>query len=121
MKPTVERPARGWLEENQALLMREVRRVASALDAHAGHERPTVDEDRDAYAGSALESVVAGFGLSDFERDILLLCAGIELDARFPALCAAAQADAGRPYPSFGLALAALAGAHWSALKRDPQ
>ncbi len=97
--------------------MRQVRRVAAALDAHSGHEPPTKHAELPtSEAGSALESVVAGFGLSDFERDILLMCAGVELDARFPALCAAAQGDLARPYPSFGLALAAFANAHWSAI-----
>ena len=47
---------------------------------------------------------------------MLLLCAGMELKGEFAQLCAAAQGDLNRPYPSFGLALAALPGAHWSAL-----
>jgi AAA+ superfamily predicted ATPase len=47
---------------------------------------------------------------------VLLLCAGTELDSTFSAQCAAAQGDARRPYPTLGLALAALPEAHWSAL-----
>jgi hypothetical protein len=54
--------------------------------------------------------------LSPFERDLLLLCAGVELDSTFAALCANAQGDPRRDYPTFGLALAALPEAHWSAL-----
>lgn len=67
-------------------------------------------------APAALDTLCAAFGLSDFERDLLLLCAGVELDASFGPLLAEAQADPGRPCPTFGLALAALPGAHWSAL-----
>jgi hypothetical protein len=53
------------------------------------------------------------FGLSQFENDILLMCAGIELDADCAA--AVARVQGGAP-PSFGLALAVLPDAHWSAL-----
>jgi hypothetical protein len=64
----------------------------------------------------ALVSLVAAFRLSPFERDVLLLCAGIELDAGFAAACGRAQGDGQRTHPTFSLALAALPGAHWSAL-----
>jgi hypothetical protein len=64
----------------------------------------------------ALAQVARQFGLSPFERDLLLLCAGIELDAEIAALCAAVQGDPSRPWPSFGLALSTLQAPHWSAL-----
>jgi ATP-dependent 26S proteasome regulatory subunit len=51
----------------------------------------------------ALDRIRTAFGLTPFERDTLLLCAAVELDPGFPR-------------PTFGLALAALPGAHWSAL-----
>jgi hypothetical protein len=63
-----------------------------------------------------LDTLCATFGLSSFERNLLLLCAGIELDSTFAPLCAAAQGEADRTFPTFSLALAALPGAHWSAL-----
>ena len=63
----------------------------------------------------ALQTLSASFGLSAFERDLLLLCAGPELDSAFHALCAAADREK-RSSPTFGLALAVLPGAHWSAL-----
>jgi hypothetical protein len=58
----------------------------------------------------------AAFGLSEFERSIVLLCAAVELDSSFAGLCATAQGDAARQYPTFSLALAALDQPHWSAL-----
>jgi ATPase family associated with various cellular activities (AAA) len=64
----------------------------------------------------ALETLCVTFGLSTFERNLLLLCAGMELDSTFAAHCAAAQDDPQHGYPTFGLALAALPEAHWSAL-----
>lgn len=62
--------------------------------------------------GAALERVTERFALSSFERDVLLLCAGVELDAGFRR---AARAVAGGD-PTFGFALAALPDAHWSAI-----
>ena len=71
------------------------------------------------------------FQLSDFERDVLLLCAGIELDGQLAALCASVQGYPGQKSgeqidysasamcPTFGLALAALPRAHWDALSPD--
>jgi hypothetical protein len=64
----------------------------------------------------ALERICSIFSLSSFERMLLLLCAGMELDSSFASLCAVAQGDDRRAYPTFSLALAALPGAHWSAL-----
>ncbi|RIK39886.1 MAG: ATPase [Chloroflexi bacterium] len=65
-----------------------------------------------------LDRLRVAFGLSQFEADILLLCAAQELDGSFSSLLAGMRAD-NRPAPSFGLALAALPGAHWSALTPD--
>jgi hypothetical protein len=56
------------------------------------------------------------FGLSAFEMDILLLCAGAALDQRFQPLLARLQPEL--PVPTFGLAAAVLEEPHWSALSR---
>ena len=58
----------------------------------------------------SLDILCSAFGMTSFERDILLLCAGIELESDFSSLCASAQGDHARRYPTFGLALAAPAG-----------
>ncbi|MEU6027902.1 ATP-binding protein [Streptomyces tauricus] len=63
-----------------------------------------------------LDALVGCFGLSPFERDLVLLTAACELDATTAARCAAASGDPERAYPTFALALAALAEPHWSAL-----
>lgn len=59
------------------------------------------------------------FCLSRFEQDILLLCAGMELDTRIPALCARVQGAAGRSYPTFALSLALFDDPRWDALSPD--
>ncbi|MHC5732717.1 MAG: ATP-binding protein, partial [Nostoc sp.] len=59
------------------------------------------------------------FKLSEFEFYILVFCAAIELDSRFPGLCTKAHNDENYYYPTFGLALRALPNPHWSALAPD--
>ncbi|RUS92869.1 ATPase [Dulcicalothrix desertica PCC 7102] len=77
--------------------------------------RNLIDHSITSSEPSALDRLCATFGLSDFERNLLLLCAGVELDASFPILCAAACGNAQRTYPTFGLAMTVLQGMHWGA------
>lgn len=63
-----------------------------------------------------LTALASCFGLTPFERDLVLLTAAHELDPTTAARCAAASGDPERAYPTFSLALAALAEPHWSAL-----
>ncbi|MFI9586059.1 AAA family ATPase [Streptomyces sp. NPDC052236] len=65
---------------------------------------------------ATLDALVACFGLSPFERDVVLLAAAAELDPTAAGRCAAASGDPDRAHPTFSLALAALADPHWSAL-----
>src|SRR5260370_1615627 len=67
-------------------------------------------------APAALDHLIQVFGLSPFERDVLLLCAGMELDGSFASLCATAQGGVRRNYATLSLALGALPQAHWTAL-----
>jgi hypothetical protein len=119
-----------WHEANQRALMAALATVRASLERHVErkqgneplekHPEPspsTQQEKPDAKStNSALDSLCAAFGLSSFEREVLLLCAGSELDSTFAARCAAGQGDARRLYPTFSLALAALPEAHWSAM-----
>ena len=63
-------------------------------------------------APSALERVCKMFRLSFFERDLLLLCAGMELNGDFVKLCATINGDSQRAYLTLSLALAALPHVH---------
>jgi hypothetical protein len=67
----------------------------------------------------ALEILTRTFGLSGFERQVLLLCAARDLDTRIDDRCAYTQADATRRFPTFALALAALEDPLWDALSPD--
>lgn len=112
-----------WAEANQRYLMAALGVVCQTLARHASEEhapdtaRQALEEAAaDMPSPSALDILCTRFGLSAFERDVLLLCAGIELDSSFAAECARAQGDPARAWPTFSLALAALPTAHWSAL-----
>jgi hypothetical protein len=95
-----------YLENSQAALCRELDRVYDALTG-PGKTATVVHTSE----SENLERLVRTFGLSPFERDILLMCAGVELESRFATACGAE--------PTFSLAFAMLPGAHWSAINRD--
>lgn len=120
-----------WLELNQHYLMTALSEVRQWLELHlerlrqSGQDQrdavPNVDAELKAIAAKmqdppAIEQLSAVFGLTPFERQILLLCAGVELDARVAALCATIQEDPRHAYATFGLALDAFPASHWSAL-----
>ena len=122
-------PDMTWHNGNQRHLMTALGDVRSLLERYVANLSMTgagqvgaVPVQPDTHAGPdeaapapALETLCNVFGLSSFERHILLLCAGVELDGSFASLCAAAHGDS-RLYPDFSLALAAFPDAHWSAL-----
>ena len=58
-------------------------------------------------------------GLSRFELELLLLCCAMELDAGVALLCARAQADATRTYPTFALAIALFDAPAWDSLSPE--
>ena len=119
-----------WSGANQRHLMAAVAVVRARLEAHAAKVRGEspgaggVEAAEQALqaanaampAPAALDTMCSRFGLSPFERDVLLLCAGLELNGSLAAACAAAQGDAQKRHATFSLALAALPEPHWSAL-----
>ena len=110
-----------WQAFNQQYLSAALSRMRARLRRHAYHEEPDDAGEPSASAAdtgqaAALETLCRIFGLTPFERDLLLLCAGVELDSSFADLCAEVQQSSNRRLPTFSLALATLPDAHWSAL-----
>jgi len=135
-----------WHEANQCYLMARLHLVRQALEFHAesgparfrsvsqsesGTEQQPASSGEANFAEaqrlidqaaaalpaqSALDRMIEAFSLSPFERDLLLLCAGMELDGSFASLCGNAQGDAHANFATLSLALAALPEAHWTAL-----
>jgi hypothetical protein len=105
--------AEDWAQANQHNLMEELARLGRLLRREPDEETSATD------SSSALDALSTLFGLTSFERRIVLLCAGMELDGDFANSCAAAPGSGGNPWPSFGLALAAFPDAHWDALANN--
>lgn len=120
--------AHTWEEANQICLMAELAEVRARLekllarpkvpDAPGAAVPPVTPEEVRSTMTTppALETLCATFGLTPFERQILLMCAGAELDSRFASLYLAANKETRSTLPTFSLALAAGENAHWSAL-----
>jgi AAA+ superfamily predicted ATPase len=126
-----------WLVGNQAYLLAELGRVKRSLSIYLARLQAPADGDalqklaaeerdflREHESGllvirrsmpgpPALALLCETCELSPFERDVLLLCAGVELDVSFAAACSQVI---GRPLPTFSLALTVLPDAHWSSL-----
>lgn len=64
----------------------------------------------------ALLMLAERFGLSEFERDTLFLCAALEFDPALDALIGRCQGHPSRNYATFGLALSAFEDPCWDAL-----
>jgi hypothetical protein len=113
-----------WLAGNQAYLLAELGRVKRSLAIYLARLQAPAPADGDAAAKlaaeeqaflhehesglaairrgmpgpSALALLCETFELSPFERDVLLLCAGVELDVSFAAACSQVI---GRPLPTW--------------------
>ncbi|MEJ8822328.1 ATP-binding protein [Variovorax humicola] len=118
--PTQSSPQQvSWLDANQRVMVAEFARLKQRL-GDAGDAQALEEAAQSALAAmpspAAIDVLADFFGLSAFERDVLLLCAGVEMDARLATLCENASPEPRRPGATFGLALATLAQPHWSAL-----
>jgi hypothetical protein len=118
--PAREKPPRsrwrGWLTR----LGVGSGKVASIAETPAPRPAPMSPPAQDPNAPvSALTMLSQQLGLSNFERQTLLMCAAMEFDTGFGALCARAQKDPGLNGPTFGLALAALDKPAWDAMSPE--
>jgi ATPase family associated with various cellular activities (AAA) len=103
-----------WEKQNQDYLAN----AFAALSARVGGDPqpvPPVNSDAEMDPPPAIDKLAATFGLSSFERGLLLLLAGIEMEPELAEKCAQA---AGRQHggATFSLAMSVLPDAHWSAL-----
>lgn len=64
----------------------------------------------------ALSLLASHLGLAEFDRNVLALCAAVELDTRIAGFCAKAQDNPNKPYPTFALAFALFYDPDWNAL-----
>ena len=109
-----------WSECNQQWLIATIGRLRARMEMQA----PKADvpgciaAEGDLGFVPALIHCAQVFGLSSFERELLLLVAGLELDSGLRAAVAALN-DGGSPRATYGLALGLLTQPHWDALSPD--
>ncbi|MGP1383377.1 MAG: ATP-binding protein [Thainema sp.] len=127
-----------WQQASRHDLMIAIADLRSRLDAHIQLQADSNDPDQPATAtkplsklapesdnvtsqsaqasSSALQQLCQVFRLSPFERNILVLCAGMEFVGEWGSLCAAAQGNPNWNYPTFGLAHILFESANWQGL-----
>lgn len=117
-----------WLTANQSYLQASFAIIKRHLERCVEGEGGQLDSGDDKLAElenqyerarqelsqqAPLDTLCSVFGLTEAERDIIILCAGAELDTQIVDLCTAIQ---GVPSPTFGLVLRALPSASWGPL-----
>jgi len=115
-----------WFSENQRYLRASLGVIRAVLDRRLASASALVRDDsapaaidragKNMKGVPALENLVAIFELSSFERMVLLMCAGVELDPSFAESFASLNNDTRRRYPTFGMALDLFADGHWTSL-----
>ena len=108
-------PAMDWVAQNQGRLVQEF----AALHRRFGDAEPqpiAAPGGEPMTPPAAIDTLAGIFQLSRFERELLLLCAGVEMDSTLAARCAEASGRPQRDAVTFSLAMAVLADPHWSAL-----
>jgi AAA+ superfamily predicted ATPase len=113
-----------WIEQNQKFLVASINQIKGLLKEYiAGFsDKSTISFEQIPFPEEnmvhppAIQAICNLFNLTPFERSVLLLCAGVELDGEVAQLCSNAQRNPRWSYPTFGLALAAFPNADWSAL-----
>jgi hypothetical protein len=111
-----------WLKQSQQDLFSAIAKIRSTLEQKIATkkgeilEEPVASNLLNRQLDSHLQRLCENFSLSDFERDVLLLCAGMEFDPNWGMLCAEIANDPKLAYPTFSLAMSLLDHADWSAL-----
>jgi len=81
---------------------------------------PTADKtSEEPQMSPALPMLSRRLGMTRFEEQLLLLCCAVELDPGISPLCARAQDDPARTYPTFALAFSIFENPEWEALSPE--
>jgi hypothetical protein len=105
-----------YAEANREHLLAEFARLRSLLSGDSESSSRIAAAPWDLEHPPAIDTLTAIFDLSPFERDLLLLCAGAEMEANLSELCGRLTGKPQRNCPTFGLAMSLLPNPDWSAL-----
>jgi AAA+ superfamily predicted ATPase len=87
--------------------------------AHLPPQKPIEASLKRLNPPAAIDQLCDLFGLSNFERSIILLCAGVELQDEFATVLATCSNGLQSSSPTFNLALKHFPESHWSALTSE--
>lgn len=104
-----------WLAVRERLLPANKETSTEKIEVE-DFEREALNIAETMSAAPALDRLCREFNLSPFERDVLLLCAGVELDPEFTQICSQRPEHQHLLNPNFHLALSNLNDAHWAAI-----
>ena len=116
----------GWEQANQAALRIAINEVRSTIEYYIAcrdnrgqqPQLPTPTNGKLFVNGepfvSNLDKLCSSFGLSDFERQVLLLAAAREIDGDFARLCGIAYGNENMTFPSLYMALSVLPNSNWN-------
>lgn len=117
-----------WQRQNEQYLATAIAWIRQVLERQAGiiseDDAPILTADvltvhESSEFVPALVLLSQRFDLSPFEQSLLLLCAALELDTQIASLCAKAQDNPQRPYPTFALALTLFDQPDWSVVMAE--
>jgi ATPase family associated with various cellular activities (AAA) len=103
----------------EAQLALELHQLRLRLERHAGvasTRKAPAFPIASVPADTPLDQLCEAFDLGPFERALLILCAGAELDGEIATLCGTAHGDSAFAYPTLGLALTVLPDTDWEML-----
>ncbi|MEG3973024.1 MULTISPECIES: ATP-binding protein [unclassified Microcoleus] len=114
-----------WYKANYRYLLAQIEQVRQILEHHlpAGETPPTPQSPPQQTIPQSpdntpfrLDELCATFNLGAIERDILLICAGMELMPELRLACATIHGDPQLNYPTFTLAAKVFPSFKWSAI-----
>ena len=115
---TTDEAKGGWFKHKRHQSQANAKQLPSPLPGaneleHVAGEIETLEQND---PPPALLILAQRLGLSRFDRQVLALCVAMELDTQIATLCAQAQDNLNKPYPSFALAFALFDDPDWNAL-----
>ncbi len=115
-------PRRGfwaWLFGDSDRRKPKPKKRGGSADKEIEHALAAMKRSAAADPPPALAILRRRLGLGDYEENLLLLCAAMELDTRVADLCARAQADPSRAHPTFALAMTLFDEPVWDAMSPE--
>ena len=115
-QPPESESGHSWFRRKHSKPQPAARQLPPPADSELEQAAQAIEKAEKNEPPPALIILAQRLGLSRFEQQLLALCAAMELDTRIPALCAQAQDDPARSYPTFALAFSLFDDPDWNAI-----